>query len=281
VLSFNTRQINQDNPINGFAGNQLDLLRVHGYFSNTPESPNVLPRHLRPDETDYPLEARARSFLAVNCAYCHAGAEGTVPTAWDGRHELTLDQTGLINGATHQAGDPFRLIVPDHAEHSVVLQRMGATGGFTRMPPLGSHEIDLVDIALVTDWINESLQNRLTYDQWRLATFASSTSPEGDPSADPDGDGADNRAEFLAGTLAWSGDSFPSSGLRLSGSDVVLDFTMPENRSVQVETSDNLMNWSLWDIPANNGIALPGGHTTFSGPATGPNQFYRLLIRER
>jgi glucose/arabinose dehydrogenase len=279
ALSFNTLQLNQDNPINGFAGNQLDLL--HGYFSNTPESPNVLPRHLRPGETDYPLEARVRSYLAVNCSYCHAGAEGTAPSAWDGRHELTLEQTGLINGATNQAGDPFRLIVPDHPEHSVVLQRMGATGGFTRMPPLGTHEVNPVDVALVTEWINESLQNNTTYDQWRLATFASLESPEGAPSADPDGDGANNRAEFLADTVAWSGDSFPSLGLSLSGSEMVLDFNIPENRSVQVETSDNLTDWSLWDIPANNGVALHGYHTMISGPVVGPNRFYRLRIRER
>ncbi len=281
ALSFNTRQLNLETPINGFAGNQLDLLRVHGYFSNTPEASNVLPRHLRPGETAYPLEARVRSYLAVNCSYCHAGAAGTAPPAWDGRHELTLDQTGLINGATTQAGDPFRLIVPDHPESSVVLQRIGATGGFTRMPPLGTHEVNPADIALVSDWIDQSLPSRVGYAQWRLATFASSTSPEGDPSADPDGDGADNQAEFLAGTLASSGGSFPSPGLSLAGSTVTLGFTIPENRSVQVETSGNLIDWSLWDIPTNNGIALPGGPATFSGPASGPNQFYRLLIRER
>ncbi len=281
ALSFNTRQLNLHNTINGFAGNQLDLLGNNGYLANTPESGNVLPRHLRPDETAYPLEARVRSYLAVNCAYCHAGAAGTTATAWDGRHELTLTQTGLINGNTNQAGGDFKLIVPGDTAHSVVLQRMAASGGFTRMPPLGSHEIDPVNIALVTDWINLSLPGRVTYEQWRLATFASSTSPDGDPAADPDGDGVSNQAEFLAGTLALSGSSFLRPGLNFAGLDVFLNFTVPVNRSVQVESSDNLTDWSLWDIPANQGIALPGGITTFSGPATGPNQFFRFLIRER
>jgi hypothetical protein len=32
------------------------------------------PRHLRPDESAYSLEVRARSWLAVNCAYCHLAA---------------------------------------------------------------------------------------------------------------------------------------------------------------------------------------------------------------
>jgi hypothetical protein len=73
ALSFNTRQLNLTNTINGFTGNQIDLLHNHGYFSNIPESSNLLPRHLHPNETQYPLEARVRSYLAVNCSYCHAG----------------------------------------------------------------------------------------------------------------------------------------------------------------------------------------------------------------
>jgi hypothetical protein len=50
ALSFDTRQLNRDATMNGFTGNQLALLHDAGYFSNTPDSPNLLPRHLRPDE---------------------------------------------------------------------------------------------------------------------------------------------------------------------------------------------------------------------------------------
>jgi hypothetical protein len=149
------------------------------------------------------------------------------------------------------------------------------------MPPLGSNEIDPASITLVTDWINQSLPNRKTYPQWRLQTFLSPDSQEGAPGEDPDGDGASNEAEFIAGTLATNGGSFLRPGVRLTGPDVSLDFTIPENRSVQVETSGDLTNWSLWDIPENDGIPLSGGATTFSGPAPASNQFYRFIIRER
>ena len=281
ALSFNTRQLNLTNLIHGFSGNQLDLLHDAEYLHNTPESPNLLPRHLRPDETQYPLEARVRSYLAVNCAYCHAGEDGTAPAVWDGRHELTLEQTSLINGVSSLAGGDFRLIVPGDTVHSVALQRMGGTGGFTRMPPLGSNETDPEGIALVTEWINETLPDWQTYSQWREQVFGSTTSPEGEPSEDADGDGFSNQDEFLAGTLATNGSSFLCPTVTKSGDQVSLGFTIPENRSVQVETSDNLFNWSLWDIPANNGVAQPGGQTFFNGPAQEPQGFYRLLIRER
>ena len=278
ALSFETRQLNLDNTIHGFTGNQLDLLHSAGYLTNTPEPSKSLPRHVRPDETQYSLEARVRSYLAVNCSYCHAGSAGAAPTAWDGRHEITLDQTGLVNGIPATASGDFRLIVPGDTAHSVVFQRIGATGGFSRMPPLGSNEIDPASITLVRDWINQSLPNRLTYPEWRQQTFLS---PEGQPGADPDGDGISNEAEFMAGSLATNGGSFLRPAVRLSEAAVSLDFTIPENRSVQVETSDDLTNWSLWDIPANDGIPLSGGATTFSGPAPASNQYYRLRISDR
>ena len=158
---------------------------------------------------------------------------------------------------------------------------MAATGGFTRMPPLGSNEIDPANISLVTDWINQSLAGPISYPEWRQQTFLSPNSLEGEPGQDPDGDGATNESEFLAGTLAKNGDSFLRPEVRRYGQSVSLDFSIPENRSVQVETSGDLTNWSSWDIPVNDGIPLSGGNTTFTGPAPAPNQFYRLFIRER
>ncbi len=155
ALSFNTRQLNLSYAINGFNGNQIDLLKGHGYFSNTPESPSILPRHFRPDETSQPIEDRVRSYLAVNCSNCHAGTASTVPAAWDGRPEVTLAQTGLINGQARSAGDGYKLIVPGDTAHSVVMKRMMGSAGFSRMPPMGSNEIDNANVSLVANWINQ------------------------------------------------------------------------------------------------------------------------------
>jgi len=281
-LSFNTRQINLVNTMDGFTGNQIDLLRTGGYFSNTPDSPNVLPRHLRPDETAYPLEARVRSYLAVNCSYCHAGASGTAPTQWDGRAELTLDQTGLINGvAGNNGGNPLNLlIVPGDTTHSIVLNRIAVTNGFTRMPPIASNETDPTDIALVTNWITQELPNRQNYAQWRLAQFGSSTSPDGDPTSDPDSDGSTNAAEFLALTDPHQAGSFMMPYLSTGTGALTFNFNVPANRSAFVETSVDLVNWSLWDAPGNNGIPRLGGAVSISGPLLGPQQFFRLKLQE-
>lgn len=280
-LSFDTRQLNLVKNINGFRGNQLDLLEEAGYFSNSPEPTNVLPRHLRPGETDYPLEERVRSYLAVNCSYCHAGEGGSAPASWDGRNHLTLDQTGLINGdANANGGNPLnKLIVPGDTTHSIVLNRIAVTNGFTRMPPLGSNEIDQASVALLTAWINGPATTHETYAAWRQEIFGASA--DGDPSADPDGDGASNHEEFLAGTSPINGGSAPGVEITRDGANVSVGFSVPGNRSVRIQSSPDLSNWSLWDIPGNDGVSLPAGAHSLQGESPDAARFFRLLIEER
>ncbi|WP_166443005.1 LamG-like jellyroll fold domain-containing protein [Phragmitibacter flavus] len=278
MLSFNTRQLNRSGTLNGVTGNQLDLLEAAGYFHNPVPSTNLLPRHVRPDETAFPIEARVRSYLDVNCSYCHqAGGSGP---AWDGRAHLTLTQTGMINGfgvALH-AGD--KLIVPGDTLHSIILSRTAAINGYTRMPPLATSELDQTGIQLLTDWINHSLPSRQTYANWRLAQFGSSTSPEGAPYVDADADGATNMAEFLAFTNPLSGVSSLKPTLNVAGTTATLTFDVPANRSFIIETTDDLVNWVQWDTPGNSGQAQPGGSVTISGPSNGERQFFRLRLSE-
>ena len=155
ALSFNTRQLNLNNAIHGFAGNQIDLLKDAGYFSNAPDTTALLPRHVLPTDTNASTEEKVRSYLAVNCSYCHAGEAGTASTGWDGRPETLLENTGLINAIASGGDEDYKLIAPGDLDHSVVLQRIGETNGFGRMPPLGSNELDATGIGLITDWINQ------------------------------------------------------------------------------------------------------------------------------
>jgi uncharacterized repeat protein (TIGR03806 family) len=274
ALSFDTPQLNRHATIHGHSGNQLQLLHTSGYFTNTPDSPNLLPRHVRPDETAFSLEARARSYLAVNCASCHAATGG-----WDARLHRTLAQTGTLNTpAINNGGNPAnRLIVPGSPSHSIILSRIAASNGFTRMPPLGSNELDQPGITLLTDWINQ-LASRQTYDQWRTVHFGSD--PSGDPLLDPDNDGLTNQAEFLAGSLPLTSASAFTLQSSTANGLATFDFTLPPNRTFQIETSTNLLDWHLWDIPGNNGLPSASTTTQFSTPLTPPNRFFRLQINE-
>lgn len=153
-LSFSTRQLNRATNMRGFSGNQLDLLRTHGFFTNAPDPASRLPRHVRPDETAFSVEARVRSYLSVNCSYCHLPG-GSAPPTWDARSLLTLAQTGLIDGhPANNQGDPAnRLVAPGDPQHTILLSRITGTGGVSRMPPLGSSELDPSAITLLTHWV--------------------------------------------------------------------------------------------------------------------------------
>ena len=280
-LSMNTRQLNMANVIHGVAGNQVNLLQNAGYLSNEAEPVNVLPRHLKPAETSFPVEARVRSWLDVNCAYCHKTGGTATPSSWDGSIALALDQTGLINGpASNNGGNPLnKLVVPGDPTHSIVLNRMALTNGFTRMPPLGSNELDQTNIALLTEWIQSSLPGRQTYDQWRQANLGTVPTAQSEATADADGDGGTNEAEYLGGTDPLDGSSFPVSVAGMASGQIRLDFTAPANRSVQVETSNNLTSWMLWNVPGNHGLPHAGGPLMLQGPTGSGPAFFRVKLR--
>jgi uncharacterized repeat protein (TIGR03806 family) len=278
ALSFTTRQLNHPANVHGFSGNLLSLLQDAGYFFNPVESLNLLPRHVAAHETEYSVEARVRSYLDVNCANCHRSG-GTATPSWDGRIHLTLAQTQIINGhASNNGGNPDnRLIVPGDTTRSIILNRVAVTNGFSRMPPLGSSELDHVSIALLTEWINDSLPSRQTYFQWRLAQFQSDDSEESEPFADADFDGADNYNEYLAGTNPRSGASVLLPEFTAPGT---IRFNVPDQRPWQIETSTDLEDWSLWDAPGNNAIPRAPGPVTITGPATDPRRSFRVRLFE-
>ncbi|MGB8170725.1 MAG: PQQ-dependent sugar dehydrogenase [Chthoniobacteraceae bacterium] len=263
ALSFTTRQLNRTYTINGIAGNQLDLLRDAGYFASPPGSTNLLPRYLRPDETAFSLEARVRSYLAVNCAHCHRPGVAGLAATWDGRPELTLEQTGLSNDLA-----------------SRVWNHMAAANGFTRMPPLGTSELDQTNLNLVADWISNELPDRRTFVQWQQLWFGSTTAATAQTAADPDRDGHSNGEEFLAGTSPLDGGSFVQPSVTVGSESVNLSFHLPANRSAQIEASTDLQEWNLWDVPDNNGLPAAGGVFSISADFAEARQFFRLRLRE-
>lgn len=163
VLSMNTRQLNLPGSMAGQGGNLLSLLSQSGYLAGFSGNPADLPRHYRPSETGVDLEKRVRSYLAVNCSYCHRPG-GTAPDSWDGRAELSLADTHLLYGHPVSEATPDltdSIIRPGDKANSAIWNKInarsainGTYNGYSQMPPLATNVFDSEGIALIGEWID-------------------------------------------------------------------------------------------------------------------------------
>jgi Concanavalin A-like lectin/glucanases superfamily/Glucose / Sorbosone dehydrogenase/Bacterial Ig domain len=275
ALSWNTRELNQTTNMNGFTGNQLTLLSLAGYLDTPITAPQTLPNFATATNEAYSLEYRARSYFAENCVQCHQPG-GPGAQSWDARPWLTLDQTHLINGQPADVGgDPAnKLIVPGDTAHSVVLQRI-LGNGFSRMPPLATHQLDLGASNLLTAWITIGLTNQ-TFADWQIAHFGSTNAPNAAPDADPDGDRVSNYLEYLTQTDPQNPASAWKMTITSSAGQISLSFPRVPNLGVVIDTSSDLFTWTPWDVPGNQPFfAATAGITALSGPNTSTSQFFR------
>ncbi len=162
VLGLNTRQLNRAGP--GGMDNQLARLDRLGAFSQPlPSDPYALESF--PDWSDdgAHVEALARAYLDVNCAFCHAPG-GTGMTWIDLRYHTPLSGTRLLpRDRSHAtaAGDPSP-VVPARPDESMLLRRVstriaGHRPGEPRlpgqMPPLATRLPDGRAIEVLRRWV--------------------------------------------------------------------------------------------------------------------------------
>ena len=253
-LGFNTRQMNGSHVYGTQNLNQIQALSDAGYFSAPVSGVHNFPALAKASDTTQSLEWRVRSYFAANCLQCHQPG-GEAYTNWDARPTTPTDFAQIIRGMlVYDADDSAnRFIAPGDTSHSMVLTRL--RGEISRMPPIASTEINPEAIQLITDWITQVLPTRLSFSEWQTRYFASPKNPAAAPTADPDRDNQNNMEEFLANTDptdAASAFAQPRGSLTGGGSQVQFTFTQPANRAALVETSTDLVHWSLWDAKGNS-----------------------------
>jgi len=252
ALSFNARQLNRWEGSGEERFNRLQRLSDAGYISGLDTEPHLLPAFSDPENEQVSLEHRVRSYLAVNCANCHRPGASANNT-WDARPELSLEATRLINGAVNNPnGVPEnRLVVPGDVEHSVLLHRVEASHGFSRMPPLASNELDEEGIALLRAWILEELPQKLSFEDWQALHYDDPQAEIAAAGEDADGDGDSNYLEFLNDTDPRNAGSQWNWKLVQDESGLRILFPSGLNRIYTLEVSDNLMDWEVWSVPQN------------------------------
>ena len=154
-LAFTTAQLDKVHNYGRVSDSQLRTLRHIGILA-TPDEPKD--RQAAPLVDPYnqlqDLDARARSYLHVNCAHCHRfGGGGTAVI--DLRREVPLSETKLIEERPTQGTFNIfdaRLVAPADPHRSLLYYRM-AKRGAGRMPHIGADDVDQRAIAMIAEWI--------------------------------------------------------------------------------------------------------------------------------
>ena len=152
-----TRQLNGPLHYPGSAetDNQLRALNHIGLFHPALDEA-ALAGYIRVvpvGEVTESLTARARSFLDVNCAYCHQ--PGGVRANFDARFSTPLAASGLLNGAViaNLGLVGTQVISPGDPTLSAVWARVGSTNPLAKMPPLAHNEVDVTARNVLAEWI--------------------------------------------------------------------------------------------------------------------------------
>ena len=168
VLGITDPQLNKVHDYGGVRDSQLRTLKHIGVFTGTmPKTSDAKP--VDPYDSGQSLEARARSYLHVNCSVCHVEAGGG-----NSKMELgftTKPERMNLFGARPQHDsfgiDNAMLIFPGDPDRSVLYQRLSRRGR-GQMPPLVSAVVDARAVQLFRDWIREMKPEQTFVRDWKM-----------------------------------------------------------------------------------------------------------------
>jgi uncharacterized repeat protein (TIGR03806 family) len=138
-----------------------------------PSQSSDRPHLVNPYDASQDLEARARSYLHVNCCSCHVAAGGG-----NSRIQLNLEQKRedmQLIGAfpQHQSFglSPAKLVAPGDPKRSVLYHRISRRD-LGQMPPRGTHVVDHEAVQLIHDWIAQLPPQRQFVKDWTIDDVA-------------------------------------------------------------------------------------------------------------
>jgi putative heme-binding domain-containing protein len=163
TLAFTLPQLDRDHDYGTIRDNQVRALQHAGLIEllHNPEDEDSdhfrMPRPLTdPNAVAAKLDARARSYLHVNCAHCHRfGAGGSVDLEL--KYDTPLDRMKVLEMLPVQGTFEMpnaRILAPGDPYRSALYYRMAKLGR-GRMPHIGSEIVDERGLRLIHGWIRQ------------------------------------------------------------------------------------------------------------------------------
>lgn len=160
TLGTRTRYLNKNitYPSTGRSANQLVTLSHLGILDEviTDADTPLLLTYKAMDDATASLDEKARSYLDLNCAYCHQSGSG-IRADFDLRMSLDLAGTGLLDaGIFNSLGVPNEQILASGApERSHLFLRANSLVDGVAMPPVAKNKVDAAGVALLEAWIRQ------------------------------------------------------------------------------------------------------------------------------
>ncbi len=155
VLGLRTEQMNCDFDYAGIVDNQLRAFEHAEIFTTTlSKRPHEFAALKNPYDETADLEARARSYMHVNCSVCHV-VDGGGNSKMVMLSESKLDEMKLVNEKPIHGNfglTDANLVTPGDPFASVLYYRLSKIGR-GRMPLAGSNLTDQRGLRLMHDWI--------------------------------------------------------------------------------------------------------------------------------
>ncbi|MBT1697717.1 hypothetical protein KK083_12570 [Fulvivirgaceae bacterium PWU4] len=163
------RQLNGDHSYGGTVENQLQHWSTSGLLRGLPARENIPRLAAWDDPKSGDLNARARAYLDVNCAHCHArsGPASTSGLFLDIRENdpahLGVNKAPVAAG--RGAGDLLVDIKPGEPHNSIMIFRMRTNDPAIAMPEIGREQIHKEGVALIEEWIRKNTFAKHQYDK--------------------------------------------------------------------------------------------------------------------
>ncbi|MDH3590290.1 MAG: PQQ-dependent sugar dehydrogenase [Planctomycetota bacterium] len=154
VLGVRTEQLNRDFDYPALTDNQLRAFNHIDLFAVDIGGTAQYGAMADPADTTAPVAARARAYLATNCAPCHV-ENGPTSVNIDFRHTLALNQTNTVDVAptTGLSQIPGSLRIDTGSPQTSVVTELIRRLNAGAMPPLGRNRVDDAGATLVELWI--------------------------------------------------------------------------------------------------------------------------------
>jgi len=152
------RNLNHDFDYASGTENQLTYWASAGLLSPLPDDPSNLPRIANwLDEDHASLNERARAYLDMNCAHCHAdagpGKTSGLFLTWEEEDASRLGVFKRPVAAGRGSGGFEFDILPGNPDESILYFRMASTDPGIMMPETGRSLVHEEGLALIREWI--------------------------------------------------------------------------------------------------------------------------------